>query len=58
MRKHRDQFLNILKNIFKYDSLTVSSMSKTFNKLHIGENFFSLMNVIYKKKKKKKRKKN
>lgn len=30
MRKHRDQFLNILKNIFKYDSLTVSSMSKTF----------------------------
>lgn len=30
MRKHRGQFLNILKNIFKYDSLTVSSMSKTF----------------------------
>lgn len=31
-----------------------SSMSKTFNKLHIGENFFSLMNVIYKKKEKEK----
>ena len=35
-----------------------SSMSKTFNKLHIGENFFSLINVIYKKKKKEKEKKN
>lgn len=34
-----------------------SSMSKTFNKLHIGENFFSLMNVIYKKKKRKREKK-
>ena len=35
-----------------------SSMSKTFKKLHIGENFFSLINVIYKKKKKEKEKKN
>ena len=30
MRKHRDQSLNFLKHIFKYDSLIVSSISKTF----------------------------
>ena len=30
MRNHKDQFLNFLKHIIKYDSLTVSSVSKTF----------------------------